>query len=74
MDLEHVERDTAVGHLLPNLDQMLLDVLQDHVTILIRQNLTDHVAEEGKDEQGETAETEDRIKEFTNNFLCRCPR
>lgn len=36
VDLKHVERDAAVGHLLPDLDQMLLDVLQDHVSVLVR--------------------------------------
>lgn len=51
MDLEHAERDAAIGHLLPNLHQVLLDVLQDRVPVLVRQNLTNHIAEEEKKEQ-----------------------
>lgn len=35
VDLKHAERDAAVGHLLPNLNQMLLDVLKDCVPVLV---------------------------------------
>lgn len=35
VDLKHAERDAAIGHLLPNLDQMLLDVLKDRVPVLV---------------------------------------
>lgn len=33
--LKHVEWDTAIGHLLSNLNQMFLNVLYDGVTVLV---------------------------------------
>lgn len=46
-----VERDGSVSDLLSQLHKVTLDVLHDDVTVLVRQDLTNHIAEKEVEEE-----------------------
>ncbi len=58
-----VERYGSFCYFLSHLHQVLLDVLHDDVAILVRQDLTDHVAARAEENKGE---------ESMNTFILNC--